>query len=73
MLRIKHKCHLTYIRESWATGNLHCQGNENLLRQTEVPVPPVEIIDHGEGKINDKSGVMGKKSLLMWQWNGLIN
>jgi len=20
MLRIKHKCHLTYIRESWATG-----------------------------------------------------
>ena len=22
MLRIKHKCHLTYIRESWATGNM---------------------------------------------------
>jgi len=21
MLRIKHKCHLTYIRESWATYN----------------------------------------------------
>ena len=44
--------------------------NENLLRQTEVPVPPAEIIDHGEGEINDKIGAMGKKPVdLAMEWS----